>query len=139
MLGATPKSPKKRSSTACGSCKKAKCKCSGPPAPCVNCSSKGRECVFEISLDGRRKESAEVALESIVKKHKTFESLLNCLRSPNDEMVSSLVEAIRKGESLADLAKLVEEQEQSGSYLGDVAEAEDIAGPSGQPSNFMQG
>ncbi|EPS45739.1 hypothetical protein H072_212 [Dactylellina haptotyla CBS 200.50] len=145
--GFTPRSPNKRVSTACGSCKKAKCKvnqnlpdsrnqfivahrifkCSGPPAPCETCRKKKRECGFEVALDGRRKESADVALETVQSKHQALESLFNCLRSQDDEIVGSLVEAIRKGTTLPELGKLVEQQEKTGF---DIAEEESFAGPS---------
>ncbi|KAK6347481.1 hypothetical protein TWF718_005322 [Orbilia javanica] len=132
MSRVQPKTSNKRISSACSSCKKGKCKCSGPPAPCESCARKGRECVFELALDGRRKESAKAALDSVKARHSALESLFDCLQSGNDEAVSSLVNAIRKGSALPDLEKVVEEQKQKGSVA--VREEETIAGPSRQPN-----
>ncbi|KAK6498185.1 hypothetical protein TWF506_004424 [Arthrobotrys conoides] len=126
MSRVQPKIPNKRISSACSSCKKGKCKCSGPPAPCESCARKGRECVFEIALDGRRKESAKAALDAIKAKHGALESLFNCLQSGDDDAVSSLVNAIRKGSALPDLKKVVEEHQ---GIVG-AKEREVIAGPS---------
>ncbi|KAF3228410.1 hypothetical protein TWF106_007442 [Orbilia oligospora] len=128
MSRVQPRIPNRRVSSACSNCKKGKSKCSGPPAPCESCVRKGRECVFEIALDGRRKESAKTALDAVKAKHGALESLFNCLQSGNDEAVFSLVSAIRKGSALPDLEKVVEEH-QSMSIVG-AKEREMIAGPS---------
>ncbi|KAK6334461.1 hypothetical protein TWF730_003675 [Orbilia blumenaviensis] len=129
MSGVQPRTAAKRISSACGSCKKGKCKCSGPPAPCESCARKGRECVFEVALDGRRKESAKAALDAIKSKHDALESLFNCLQSGNDDAVLSLVNAIRKGSKLPELEKVVEKHQEN---VGARETEEVIAGPSRQ-------
>ncbi|KAK6519066.1 hypothetical protein TWF281_003755 [Arthrobotrys megalospora] len=135
MSGVGSRALSKRVSTACGSCKKGKCKCSGPPAPCESCARKGRECVFEAALDGRRKESARAALDAVKAKHNALESLFSCLQSGDDDVVFSLVDAIRKGSALPELEKVMEEHGQ-----GNVRDTEEevVAGPSGQAANAQQ-
>jgi len=100
---------KRRVSVACGGCKKAKCRCSGPPAPCRNCQRKSKECIFQAGLDGRRKDSAETALMDVQAKHQALKQLFDCLRSSNDAVVDSVVEAIRKGSTLSEIGCLMEE------------------------------
>ncbi|KAJ6255952.1 hypothetical protein Dda_9243 [Drechslerella dactyloides] len=121
-------------------------RCTGSPAPCEACSAKGRECVFEKSLDGRRKEATGLALGAARAKHRAYEKLFKSLRSPNEELVNTLVNAIRKGSKLPELSKLAEEYETEGDGGviydgGDEGEGEDewlemedeeevVAGPS---------
>ncbi|KAF3934585.1 hypothetical protein ABW20_dc0100793 [Dactylellina cionopaga] len=126
MSEAVSRTVNKRVSTACSSCKKAKCKCSGPPSPCEACSGKQRKCVFQITEDKRRKESAENALEAIEARHRSLESLFDRLRSPDDDTVFSLVDAIRKG---SELQTLLEQQEELKTSDEDF---ESVAGPSGR-------
>ncbi|KAK6495108.1 hypothetical protein TWF481_003136 [Arthrobotrys musiformis] len=133
MSRVQPKTTNKRVSSACSSCKKGKCRCSGPPAPCESCARKSRECVFEIALDGRRKESAKAALDAVKAKHSALEQLFNCLQSGDDDAVGSLVNAIRKGSALSELEKVVEKHKGVGT-----GEEEMIAGPSQQANSEPQ-
>ncbi|KAK6330410.1 hypothetical protein TWF696_003507 [Orbilia brochopaga] len=118
---------KKRVSTACGECKKAKSKCTGPPPPCKGCSKRSRECVFDGAQDGRRKEAAERALEAVQTKHRAYEELFESLRSSDDGTVNNLVEAIRSGWSLPRLWELAQarEAEVDGKADGELFDRED--------------
>lgn len=83
--------------------------------------------MFESALDGRRKESAKAALDAVKAKHSALESLFNCLQSGGDDAVSSLVNAIRKGSTLSELEKVVEEHQ--GGVGAEEFKEEAIAGP----------
>lgn len=98
----------KRASMACLECKRRRTKCSAEK-PCTECSTHGRECVYNESADKRRKAYSETTvrqLENAVEQlkiakndlhyyHAFLEDLLASIRYSNRYQLDQLVQVIQ--------------------------------------------
>lgn len=101
--------------------------CSGPPSPCNACKGSDSECLFDESLDLRRKVAVRRSIAELEDSRNYYRDLLHALlaslRSPDPNTVDSLVSLIRSNASLPDIATLVAD---NAAHLGDVNAAESI-------------
>ncbi|RJE25613.1 hypothetical protein PHISCL_02080 [Aspergillus sclerotialis] len=101
----------KKNSTACQPCKQAKR--SGPPSPCKACEGSDSECVFDESLDLRRKVAIRRTITELEESRNYYRNLLNSLlttlRSSELDKVNNLLNLIRSNASLPDIAAAVED------------------------------
>ncbi|EPS40155.1 hypothetical protein H072_6047 [Dactylellina haptotyla CBS 200.50] len=96
---------RKKSRLACNVCKRQKVKCTGPPAPCQTCASRGKDCEFDESSDQRNTENSQRALEESDNALESYKFVLSSLRSEDDRLVNEVVGAVRRDapiESLVD-------------------------------------
>ncbi|KAB8073485.1 hypothetical protein BDV29DRAFT_191736 [Aspergillus leporis] len=98
----------RKNSTACLPCKQAKRKCSGRPAPCKACQNTDAECVFDETLDLRRKVAARRTLGELEYYRNLLYSLLESLRSSDEDKVNHILETIRGSDSIVDVATAVD-------------------------------
>ncbi|OQV09273.1 Fungal Zn2-Cys6 binuclear cluster domain-containing protein [Cladophialophora immunda] len=77
--------PRRKASTACFSCKIRKSKCSGGN-PCSACSRSRLECMYNASLDRRRKIHWERAETEAALQKQMLQRLLELIRAGGDEM-----------------------------------------------------
>ncbi|OJJ48134.1 hypothetical protein ASPZODRAFT_14285 [Penicilliopsis zonata CBS 506.65] len=91
---------KKRVSTACLACKKSKRKCSGV-APCENCRTFNRVCIFDESLDQRRRVAAKRTADELNYHRDLLNDLFTVIRSEDPGHAQRLMELIR-GDASAD-------------------------------------
>lgn len=90
-----PGSPwKKRVSTACLSCKKSKRKCSGT-APCDNCRAFHRVCIFDESLDQRRRVAAKRTADELTYHRDLLNDLFKLVREADESKALQLLDRIR--------------------------------------------
>ncbi|OAP60998.1 hypothetical protein AYL99_06002 [Fonsecaea erecta] len=93
METATPESSssasRRKASTACFSCKIRKSKCSGGN-PCSACSRLGLQCIYDASLDRRRKIHWERAETESALQKEMLQRLLQLIHSGSDEIRKSL-------------------------------------------------
>ncbi|KAJ5155163.1 hypothetical protein N7492_007966 [Penicillium capsulatum] len=99
----------RRASTACKLCQKRRTKCSGAPAPCTECATHQRECVFDQDADRRRKGSAKRTQEDLVNVRTFVNNLLSVLRDSNDDTTQQIIQLIRAGTSLEEIQAVVEQ------------------------------
>lgn len=114
--GSKPGAWKKRVSTACLACKKSKRKasrvmlnfggkasalltdrsgqCSGT-APCDNCRAFNRECVFDESLDQRRRVAAKRTADELAYHRDLLDDLFKVMRSRDPSHAHRLIELVR--------------------------------------------
>ncbi|KIW59589.1 hypothetical protein PV05_04031 [Exophiala xenobiotica] len=97
-----------RTGSACQSCKKRKTKCTGQPGPCANCSKTGTYCHFDMKLDGRRKHSYE-ATDIHYRQQFILDALLRSIKYNDADLVQRLVEAIRLGRPLLEIATALQD------------------------------
>ncbi|KKK26381.1 hypothetical protein ARAM_006293, partial [Aspergillus rambellii] len=86
---------KKRVSMACLACKKSKRKCSGV-APCDNCRAFGRQCVFDETLDQRRRVAAKRTADELGYHRDMLNDLLKVMRAEDQFYALRLLEIIRR-------------------------------------------
>ncbi|KAJ5895606.1 hypothetical protein N7495_007297 [Penicillium taxi] len=86
---------KKRVSTACLACKKSKRKCSGTP-PCDNCCTFHRVCIFDESLDQRRRVAAKRTANELVYHRNLMQDLFKLVRIANEPQARDLLDIIRR-------------------------------------------
>ncbi|KAB8233349.1 putative C6 transcription factor [Aspergillus alliaceus] len=98
----------RKNSTACLPCKQAKRKCTGRPAPCKACQNTDAECVFDETLDLRRKVAARRTLGELEYYRGLLYSLLESLRSPDEDKVNHILETIRGNTFLSNVATVVD-------------------------------
>ncbi|KAL2012703.1 hypothetical protein VTN00DRAFT_228 [Thermoascus crustaceus] len=99
----------KKNSTACQACKQAKRKCSGRPSPCKACEAADLECIFDETLDLRRKVAIKRTIEELEYHKDLLYSLIESLRSSEPTRVDSLLTLIRSNASLNDIAAAISE------------------------------
>ncbi|KAK5243158.1 hypothetical protein LTS06_011006 [Exophiala xenobiotica] len=97
-----------RTGSACQSCKKRKTKCTGQPGPCANCSKTGTYCHFDMKLDGRRKHAYE-ATDIHYRQQFILDSLLRSIKYNDADLVQRLLEAIRVGRPLLEVATALQD------------------------------
>ncbi|GAB1209841.1 hypothetical protein APSETT445_008629 [Aspergillus pseudonomiae] len=98
----------RKNSTACLPCKQAKRKCTGRPAPCKACQNTDAECVFDETLDLRRKVAARRTLGELEYYRGLLYSLLESLRSSDKDKVNHILETIRGSALLSNVANVVD-------------------------------
>ncbi|EAW13913.1 fungal specific transcription factor domain-containing protein [Aspergillus clavatus NRRL 1] len=81
--------------------------CSGRPAPCTSCRNTNAECVFDETLDLRRKVAAKRNIEELAYYRSLLYALLDSLRSPEETEVSNVLKVIRGCPSLNNIAAAV--------------------------------
>ncbi|KAJ5338941.1 hypothetical protein N7452_005669 [Penicillium brevicompactum] len=85
---------KKRVSTACLACKKSKRKCSGT-SPCTNCQTFKRVCIFDESLDQRRRVAAKRTADELSYHRDLLTDLFKLVREANESHALHLLTIIR--------------------------------------------
>ncbi|KAJ5121073.1 uncharacterized protein N7515_009034 [Penicillium bovifimosum] len=85
---------KKRVSTACLACKKSKRKCSGT-SPCLNCQTFKRVCIFDESLDQRRRVAAKRTADELSYHRDLLSDLFRLIREANESSALYLLTIIR--------------------------------------------
>lgn len=77
--------------------------CTGQPGPCANCSKTGTYCHFDLRLDGRRKHACG-ATDIHHRQQFIRDALLRSIKYNDADLVQRLVEAIRLGRPLLEVA-----------------------------------
>ncbi|PYH77865.1 C6 transcription factor [Aspergillus uvarum CBS 121591] len=85
----------RKNSTACTSCKAAKRKCSGRPAPCKACQTSKVACIFDESLDLRRKVAVRRTQGELQHYKGLLTTLFNKIRDADEADTHKIVEAIQ--------------------------------------------
>ncbi|KAG2010734.1 hypothetical protein GB937_007703 [Aspergillus fischeri] len=105
----SPTSPwKKRVSTACLACKKSKRKCSGVP-PCDNCRAFNRICIFDESLDQRRRVAQKRTAEELNYHRDMLNDLFRVIRTADEPHALKLLEIIRKNATAEEIRAFIDE------------------------------
>lgn len=86
---------RKRVSTACLACKKSKRKCSGTP-PCENCRAFHRVCIFDESLDQRRRVAAKRTADELTYHRDLLNDLFKLVREADEPKAQELLDIIRR-------------------------------------------
>lgn len=81
--------------------------CSGRPSPCKACESTDSECIFDETLDLRRKVAMKRTVDELEGYKELLYSLLETLRSGEPTAVDRLMTMIRNSASLSDIAAAV--------------------------------
>ncbi|KAK5451810.1 hypothetical protein LTR55_012204, partial [Exophiala xenobiotica] len=76
--------------------------------PCANCSKTGTHCHFDKRLDGRRKHAYE-ATDIHSRQQFILDSLLRSIKYHDADLVQRLVEAIRLGRPLLEVAIILQD------------------------------
>ncbi|KAL2010880.1 hypothetical protein VTN00DRAFT_3598 [Thermoascus crustaceus] len=103
-----PANWKKRVSTACLACKKSKRKCSGVP-PCDNCRALNRECIFDESLDQRRRVAAKRTAEELNYHRDMLNDLFKVIRSAEQAHAMKLLDIIRNDATPEEIRAYIDE------------------------------
>ncbi|PLN79707.1 fungal-specific transcription factor domain-domain-containing protein [Aspergillus taichungensis] len=106
--GSSAISKPRKNSTACLPCKQAKRKCSGRPVPCKACRNTDAECVFDETLDLRRKVAARRTLGELEYYRGLLHSLLELLRSSDNDKIHRVLDNIRQSVPLNTIASAVD-------------------------------
>ncbi|CAK37666.1 hypothetical protein AnigIFM63604_001264 [Aspergillus niger] len=128
--GSTTLAKSRKNSTACLPCKQAKRKCSGRPPPCKACQNTGG-CIFDETLDLRRKVAARRTQGELEYYRGLLYSLLETLRSSDEEKARQMLEKIRGNAQLNDLVTVIDASvtdfsDASSEHSKSVGPAEDI-------------
>ncbi|KAJ5128345.1 hypothetical protein N7526_006511 [Penicillium atrosanguineum] len=119
----------KRVSTACLACKKSKRKCSGS-APCANCTTFHRTCIFDESLDQRRRVAAKRTADELSYHRDLLDDLFRLVRSADQPTSLVLLDLIRRNASSSELRSYIDRTLSAlGSNNGDsdtLAKLEDV-------------
>ncbi|EPS30971.1 hypothetical protein PDE_05925 [Penicillium oxalicum 114-2] len=99
---------KRRVSTACLACKKSKRKCSGT-APCENCRTFHRVCVFDESLDQRRRVAAKRTADELSYHRDLLNDIFKLVREADEGKALDLLEIIRHDASADELRAFINE------------------------------
>ncbi|KAJ5109691.1 hypothetical protein N7532_002336 [Penicillium argentinense] len=99
---------KKRVSTACLACKKSKRKCSGT-SPCTNCITFHRACIFDESLDQRRRVAAKRTADELSYHRDLLHDLFTLVREADPAAGLRLLELIRGNASAEDVREYINE------------------------------
>lgn len=104
-----PGSPwKKRVSTACLACKKSKRKCSGT-APCDNCRAFHRVCIFDESLDQRRRVAAKRTADELTYHRDLLNDLFRLVREADETKALQLLDRIRDNAPPSEIRSYINE------------------------------
>ncbi|PYH91080.1 C6 transcription factor [Aspergillus ellipticus CBS 707.79] len=115
---------KKRVSMACLACKKSKRKCSGVP-PCDNCRAFNRQCIFDETLDQRRRVAAKRTADELSYHRDMLNDLLKLMRAEDQTYALRLLEIIRHDATAEEIRTYIDEmlsQIEGRSKVSDVAE-----------------
>ncbi|PYH86897.1 C6 transcription factor [Aspergillus uvarum CBS 121591] len=136
---------KKRVSMACLACKKSKRKCSGVP-PCDNCRAFNRQCIFDETLDQRRRVAAKRTADELSYHRDMLNDLLKVMRAEDQSYGLKLLEIIRNDASAEEIRAFIDEilgqdggeskvGEEAGCKLEEIRRVIDVegAGPSFRP------
>ena len=82
--------------------------CSGGPSPCRSCTEAKADCVFDYSLDQRRKIAGKRRDEDFRSQTQMLDGLFEMIRSGDDGKVQELLAMIRDNASLSTVAATVE-------------------------------
>ncbi|KAJ6151771.1 C6 transcription factor [Penicillium chermesinum] len=99
---------KKRVSTACLACKKSKRKCSGTP-PCDNCRSLQRICIFDESLDQRRRVAAKRTASELTYHRDLLNDIFRVIRETNESRTNELLGIIRQNASAEEIRTYIDD------------------------------
>ncbi|BDD60450.1 hypothetical protein MAP00_005578 [Monascus purpureus] len=99
---------KKRVSTACLACKKSKRKCSGVP-PCDNCRAFNRVCIFDESLDQRRRVAAKRTVDELNYHRNLLNDLFKVIRSADESQALRLLDLIRSEASSEQIRSYIDD------------------------------
>ncbi|EAW10939.1 Zn(II)2Cys6 transcription factor [Aspergillus clavatus NRRL 1] len=99
---------KKRVSTACLACKKSKRKCSGT-APCDNCRAFNRACIFDESLDQRRRVAQKRTADELNYHRDMLNDLFHLVRAADEPHALRLLEIIRKNATAEEIRAYIDE------------------------------
>ncbi|CAP80772.1 Nitrogen assimilation transcription factor [Penicillium chrysogenum] len=94
--GAPDEKRMRRASTACTECQKRRTRCTGPPH-CTECSTHGRECIFDEAADRRRKASAKRIQDQLDHFRSFVDDLIGLIRDSDGPTVQLIVNTIRSG------------------------------------------
>ncbi|OJJ76189.1 hypothetical protein ASPBRDRAFT_192355 [Aspergillus brasiliensis CBS 101740] len=135
--GSTTLAKSRKNSTACLPCKQAKRKCSGRPPPCKACQNTGG-CIFDETLDLRRKVAARRTQGELEYYRGLLYSLLETLRSSDEDKARQMLEKIRGNAQLNDLVSVIDApvndfSDASSEHSKSVGPAEDIASQHERP------
>ncbi|KIV89089.1 hypothetical protein PV10_08695 [Exophiala mesophila] len=97
---------KKNASVACDQCRLAKRKCD-QLSPCSNCRNNQRECTYNPSSDGRRKDARKRRLEDLEYQSNALGRLLSKIRTSTKTEAHELVDLIREDASLEDILAFI--------------------------------
>ncbi|RHZ67269.1 hypothetical protein CDV55_102628 [Aspergillus turcosus] len=106
--GSPPSPWKKRVSTACLACKKSKRKCSGVP-PCDNCRAFNRVCIFDESLDQRRRVAQKRTAEELNYHRDMLNDLFRVIRTADEPHALKLLDIIRKNATAEEIRAFIDE------------------------------
>jgi hypothetical protein len=119
----------KRVSTACLACKKSKRKCSGTP-PCANCTVFHRACIFDESLDQRRRVAAKRTADELSYHRDLLNDLFYLVRSADESKSRVLLDLIRRNAPPSEVRSYIDSTlSELGSKNGDsetLARLEDV-------------
>ncbi|KAF7622505.1 hypothetical protein AFLA_009041 [Aspergillus flavus NRRL3357] len=105
----TPMDPsKKRVSMACLACKKSKRKCSGVP-PCDNCRAFNRQCIFDETLDQRRRVAAKRTADELSYHRDMLNDLLRVMRADDQSFGLRLLDIIRRDATAEEMRGFIDE------------------------------
>ncbi|KAI9043560.1 Zn(II)2Cys6 transcription factor [Aspergillus affinis] len=99
---------KKRVSMACLACKKSKRKCSGT-APCDNCRTFNRQCVFDETLDQRRRVAAKRTADELSYHRDMLNDMLKVMKAENQSYALRLLEIVRNDATAEEIRSFVDE------------------------------
>ncbi|PLB49634.1 putative C6 transcription factor [Aspergillus steynii IBT 23096] len=99
---------KKRVSMACLACKKSKRKCSGT-APCDNCRTFNRQCVFDETLDQRRRVAAKRTADELSYHRDMLNDMLKVMKAENQSYAFRLLEIVRNDASTEEIRAFIDE------------------------------
>ncbi|OJJ66555.1 hypothetical protein ASPBRDRAFT_137881 [Aspergillus brasiliensis CBS 101740] len=99
---------KKRVSMACLACKKSKRKCSGT-APCDNCRAFNRQCIFDETLDQRRRVAAKRTADELSYHRDMLNDLLKVMRTEDQSHALKLLEFIRKDATAEEIRTYIDD------------------------------
>ncbi|RAL04314.1 Zn(II)2Cys6 transcription factor [Aspergillus ibericus CBS 121593] len=114
---------KKRVSMACLACKKSKRKCSGT-APCDNCRAFNRQCIFDETLDQRRRVAAKRTADELSYHRDMLNDLLKVMRAEDQTHALRLLEIIREDATAEEIRTYIDDtlgQIEGHSKVSDVA------------------
>ncbi|KAA8650554.1 putative C6 transcription factor [Aspergillus tanneri] len=83
-------------------------KCTGRPSPCKACQNTEAECIFDETLDLRRKVAAKRTLGELEYYRSLLKSLLESIRSSTEEKLHHILHTIRNSPSLNDVASVID-------------------------------
>ncbi|GES58297.1 C6 transcription factor [Aspergillus terreus] len=82
--------------------------CTGRPSPCKACQNTDAECIFDETLDLRRKVAARRTLGELEHYRSLLYSLVDSLRSTDEDRIHHILETIRDSSSLDPIAVAID-------------------------------